>query len=272
MGLNKALVVIPTTGAEVAADAIKSVLAQTVPTDLLLVCDGEKFRKDVESMVEEFHDERITVCYLPYNTGGGGFYGHRIMAGFAHLIPHDYVLFLDQDNWFEPDHVDECIKEIERYSFDFVYSLRKVSDQNGHYVCNDDCESLGRWPAWVNEQAFLVDTSSYCYKTEFFNQVSYLWHHGWGADRRFFTILKDHFKHKNFGCTGKYTLNYRCGGNEGSVQPEFFLQGNAKMKEKYPGNYVLDWKYDPSVMKMVLIPIFENSHEETFWKLKYSNL
>jgi len=45
-----------------------------------------------------------------------------------------------------------------------------------------------------------------------------------------------------------------------------------KMKEKYPGNYVLDWKYDPSVMEMVLIPIFENSHEETFWKLKYSNL
>lgn len=45
-----------------------------------------------------------------------------------------------------------------------------------------------------------------------------------------------------------------------------------KMKEKYPGNYVLDWQYDWFVMKVVLMPIFENSHEETFWKLKYSNL
>ena len=233
MGLNKALVIIPTTGNEIVGDAIKSVLHQTVDTDLLLVCDGDKFRQDVEKIVSEFNDERITVCYLPFNTGGNGFYGHRVMAAFGHLVNHEYIFFLDQDNWFQPDHVETCLEEITKFNFDYVYSLRRICDQDGKYVCNDDCESLGRWPVWVNKDAYLIDTSSYCYKTEFFKQVSYLWHSGWGADRRFFTILKDKFNHKNFGCTSKYTLNYRCGGNEGSVQPEFFIQGNEAMRKVY---------------------------------------
>ena len=43
MGLDKALVIIPTTGNEIVSSAIKSVLHQTVETDLLLVCDGDKF-------------------------------------------------------------------------------------------------------------------------------------------------------------------------------------------------------------------------------------
>lgn len=233
MSENKAVVIIPTTGAEVVDKAIKSVLHQTVETDLLLVCDGDKFREDVERIVSEFNNPRIKTCYLPYNTGGGGFYGHKIMAAFGHLIPQEYVLFLDQDNWFELNHVETCIKELTEFKFDYVYSLRKICNEEGEYICDDNCESLGRWPVWVNKEAFLVDTSSYCYKTEFFRQVGYLWDHGWGADRRFFTILKEKFQHKNFGCTGKYTLNYRCGGNEGSVQPEFFIQGNAQMKQLY---------------------------------------
>lgn len=237
MGLKNALVIIPTTGDEIVSTAIKSVLHQTVETDLLLVCDGEKFKDNVETIVSEFHDERINVCYLPYNTGGGGFYGHRIMAAFAHLIPHNHVLFLDQDNWYESNHVETCIKELTEYKFDYVYSLRRICNVDGEYVCDDNCESLGRWPVWVNKEAFLVDTSSFCYKTDFFRQVSHIWDYGWGADRRFFTILKENYKHKNFGCTGKYTLNYRCGGNEGSVQPEFFIQGNAQMKQLYGDKY-----------------------------------
>ena len=28
-------------------------------------------------------------------------------------------------------------------------------------------------------------------------------------------ILKDHIKHDNYACSGKYTLNYRLGGNDG---------------------------------------------------------
>jgi hypothetical protein len=148
-------------------------------------------------------------------------------------------LFLDQDNWFEKDHVETLVNECEKYNFDWSYSLRKIYSKDKEYLCEDNCESLGRWPVWVNPDAYLIDSSSYCFKKDFFRQVCHLWDHGWGADRRFYTILKDHIKHNNYGCTGSHTLAYRLGGNEGSVNHEFFDEGNMKALKAYNGK--LPW-------------------------------
>lgn len=43
----------------------------------------------------------------------------------------------------------------------------------------------------------------------------------------------------------------------------------GKFKNEYPGNYVLEWKFSPHTLKFEIYPIFENSKEETMWKLKY---
>ena len=244
MGLS-ILVITPTTGSPELVDAIKSVHNQTNKiVEHLLVVDGVRFSERVDKTL---HDAEITTngrlrrLDLPFNTGSGGFYGHRIMAGFGHLINHDYVLFLDQDNWFEPDHVDSLISIIENKKLDWAYSLRQIFDKYKNYLTPDNCESLGKWPAWVDENAYLIDTSSYCFKTSFYRQVCHLWDYGWGGDRRFYTILKDHIKHTNYGCTGDHSLNYRLGGNEGSVTEEFFEQGNKLMYEKYKGKENLPW-------------------------------
>ena len=236
MGLS-ILVVTPTIGSPELSDAIHSVLNQTnKEVEHLLVVDGIQFSSKVD---EVLNDARIITggkvkrLDLPFNTGGGGFYGHRIMAGFGHLINHDYVLFLDQDNWFEPDHVDSLLNTIETKKLDWAYSLRQIFDKDKNYNTVDNCESLGRWPAWVNKDAYLIDTSSYCFKTSFYRQVCHIWDFGWGGDRRFYTILKDHIKHDNYACSGRHTLNYRLGGNEGSVTKEFFDQGNKVMLDKY---------------------------------------
>lgn len=236
--MNKALVITPTTGAPELVDAITSVINQTVEVDHLIVCDGNKFKEKVEHIVDKVIEHpRVTACYLPFNTGSNGFYGHRIMAAFGHLVNHDVLLFLDQDNWFEPNHVESMVNEINQFNLDWTYSLRKIYDKEKNYLCEDNCESLGRWPVWVNDQAHLIDSSSYCFKTSFFRQVSHIWDHGWGADRRFYTILKDHLKHQNYTCTGKHTLCYRLGGNEGSVTGDFFVQGNQHTRDKYNGAY-----------------------------------
>ena len=236
MGLS-ILVVTPTIGSPELSDAIHSVLNQTnKEVEHLLVVDGVQFSSRVD---EVLNDARIITggkvkrLDLPFNTGGGGFYGHRIMAGIGHLINHDYVLFLDQDNWFEPDHVDSLLNTIETKKLDWAYSLRQIFDKDKNYTTVDNCESLGRWPAWVNEDAYLIDTSSYCFKTSFYRQVCHIWDFGWGGDRRFYTILKDHIKHDNYACSGRHTLNYSLGGNEGSVTKEFFDQGNKVMLDKY---------------------------------------
>ena len=240
MGLS-ILVITPTTGSPELADAVHSVLRQAGrDVEHLLVVDGVQFSSKVDEVLHNagiITGGKVKRIDLPFNTGGGGFYGHRIMAGFGHLINHDYVLFLDQDNWFEPDHVDTLINIIESKKLDWAYSLRQIFDKDKNYVTADNCESLGRWPAWVNKDAYLIDTSSYCFRTDFYRQVCHLWDYGWGGDRRFYTILKDHIKHDNYACTGKYTLNYRLGGNDGSVQAGFFFEGNRKYAEIYSDKY-----------------------------------
>ena len=244
MGLS-ILVITPTTGSPELADAVYSVLNQTnKEVENLLVVDGVKFSSRVD---EVLNDARITTggkvkrIDLPFNTGGGGFYGHRIMGGFGHLIDHDYVLFLDQDNWYAPDHVESLINNIGNKNLDWAYSLRRIFDKDKNYITDDNCESLGRWPAWVDENAYLIDTSSYCFKTSFYRQVCHIWDYGWGGDRRFYSILKDHIKHSNYGCTGNHSLNYRLGGNEGSVTKEFFDQGNKVMYDKYKKREDFPW-------------------------------
>ena len=53
--------------------------------------------------------------------------------------------------------------------------------------------------------------------------------------------LKDHIKHTNYGCTGDHSLNYRLGGNEGSVTKEFFDHGNKVMYDKYKKRENFPW-------------------------------
>lgn len=241
--MKSVLVITPTTGAPELLDAVRSVIGQTYKNvEHLIVVDGAKFTQQTDKTLKDniiTSGGRVNRIDLPYNTGGGGFYGHRVMAAFSHLVNHDYILFLDQDNWFEKDHVETLVNECEKYKFDWAYSLRKIYSKDKEYLCEDNCESLGRWPVWVNKDAFLIDSSSYCFKREFLQEVGHLWHHGWGADRRFYTIVKEHIKHNNYGCTGKHTLAYRLGGNEGSVNKEFFDDGNKKALETY--NNKLPW-------------------------------
>ena len=169
--MSDILVITPTTGADVLMDAIRSVQNQTVHVDHLVVCDGEKFRDQTNQVIE---GTDVQVCYLPFNTGGGGFYGHRIMAGFSHLVNHDYILFLDQDNTFAPDHVESLVDIIKRFKYDWAHSLRTINDKDGNFICEDNCESLGRWPVWVKSDQYLIDTSSYCFTKPFLRMVGHI--------------------------------------------------------------------------------------------------
>ena len=247
MGLN-AVVITPTTGSDELYDALVSVHNQTYnDVEHLIVVDGEQFKENTNKVLNKFYDKyghsKVKKIVLPYNTGGNGFYGHRVMAGFSHLVNHDYILFLDQDNFYKEDHVESLVNEIDKYKFEWAYSLRTIVDKEMKHICEDNCESLGRWSAWVDSNAFLIDTSSYCFTRQFIRTYGHIWDHGWGADRRFYTIIKDHIKHNNYGCTGKHTLNYRLGGNDGSVQSEFFVEGNKHATARYGDQF--PWSNQP---------------------------
>ena len=51
---------------------------------------------------------------LPYSTGKDRFNGHRIYGAGTYLSKGDFLIFLDDDNSLEPNHVEECVKTIQR--------------------------------------------------------------------------------------------------------------------------------------------------------------
>lgn len=233
---EKAIVITPTTGAKELTDAIVSVQNQTYKTHHLLVVDGLQFLGPVNEVLRktEYDPETLSICSIPFNTGKDGYYGHRILAAFPHLLNHDYILFLDQDNYYDNTHVDNMVSDLEYNGYDFVYSLRKIMSKEGEYLLNDDCESLGIWPIYGNHKnGYLIDTSAYCFKNQFIRMVAHLWDHGWGGDRRFYKIITQHLQNKNHGTTGNYTLNYRLGGNDGSVNEQFFKNGLESVRKAY---------------------------------------
>ncbi len=233
--MSTATIVIAATGSDELAKAVDSALLQTQPnTQVWVVIDGPQFTDAVNTVIAPYRNY-VKILQLPENTGANGFYGHRIYAAASHLINTDYVLYLDQDNWFDIDHVATQVAAIESNGWQWGHSLRKIVDKNGTHLCLDDCESLGRWPIYLSNDHHLVDTSSFCIKREVIVQIGSVWHWGWGGDRRFLSAISQHFP--QWGTTGKYTLNYRLDGNPNSVNKEFFDNGNRIMYERYNGNY-----------------------------------
>ena len=228
-----ATVIIPTTGASEVYEAIRSVLDQTYNTICYVVCDGEMFTEATRAITEKFHKhfnaKNLKVALLPINTGSDQFNGHRIYASFPNLVNTEYLLFLDQDNWFTSDHVKKAVDLISQNNLDWCYALRNIMTKDGHFICQDDCESLGKWEAYVGSN--LIDTNCFILKTEIARRIAHIWYGKYCQDRIFSKGMMHHFP--NFNCTGHYSVNYRLGSTPRSVKQEFFERGNIVMRAKY---------------------------------------
>jgi glycosyltransferase involved in cell wall biosynthesis len=230
-----ATVIIPTTGASTLGDAIESVLKQSYKdTICYVVVDGEQALEKAIEIKCKFDDDRLVMATLPINVGAKGFYGHRVYAAFTHLVNSEYVLYLDQDNWFYDKHVEYCVETIERRGLDWAYSLRQIHDRDGTLITLDNCESLGKWPVFSGDYNH-IDTNCYCLKTKTAIQLAQVWHGGWGQDRVFLQAISKYFP--KFDCSNEYSVHYRLDGNKGSVQKEFFEHGNEVMFNRYNGVY-----------------------------------
>ena len=224
---ERIMVITPTTGKDTVNQAMESVALQTIPTEHLIVEDGKLTNMHI------FENEMRKKITLPENVGGGGWYGHRVYAAMPLMVNADYILFLDEDNWFEPNHVETIIAKIKSKDLMWSYSLRKICNEAGEYICDDDCESLGRWPTFYDHTLNFVDTNCYCFKREYLVSVAHHFYGQWGADRPFYKAAST--KLPSFGCTGEATVNYRA--------PErlikMFEEGNALMKKSY---VTLPWR------------------------------
>lgn len=231
--MKNVTVITPTIGTRFLQKCIESVDSQTYENvSHLVVCDGYEYKEKVWPLVADY--ARTKFMLTPENTGAGGYNGHRIYGAVPYLVNSDYVCFLDEDNWIDPEHIESLVKVAE--TNDWAYSLRKIIDQEGNYVCNDDCESLGKWKSVLNDN--FVDVGCYFLPTSIAIQLSPIWYRRARhpdeqpeVDRLMMQmLLKYEF---SYDTNGKYTLNYRTGNRSDSVKSEFFLMGNKRMEQQY---------------------------------------
>ena len=226
----KVAVVIPTIGAQHLEQCIDSVLNQT-HKDIVIYLFKDGLDVKIPSFVNNIPN--IKQIRLDENVGKG-WYGHRVYAACSFLVNADVICYLDEDNFYEPEHIQTLVETISKGN-SWAYSLRNIVDKNGEFSCTDDCESLGKWPVYFNNQIFHIDTSCFAVRRDVAVQIGHAWYGQWGADRQFFGAIKKHYP--KFDCTNTYTVNYRLDGNENSVTKDFFELGNKETRAKYGDKY-----------------------------------
>ena len=232
----KVAVVTPTIGSDTLKKCIESVQNQTYENlTHYIFYDGEEYLDKINNQVFWNSEKKPIKKIILEENIGKGWYGHRVYAACSFLVNADVICYLDEDNWYDEDHVESLVKTLEDNECDWAYSLRKIYNKEGDFLFEDNCESLGKWPVYFDDSVHHIDTSSFAVRTEIATKVGHSWYAQWGADRQFFYNLKMFFK--DFRCSGKHSLCYRLDGNPNSVSEEFFLKGNELNSKKYNNNF-----------------------------------
>jgi hypothetical protein len=165
-----AAVVIPTTLRPTLARALQSVFAQDFAgrVQILIGIDQPPEETDPLGDLGGSRPARmaITIASLPYSTSArhGGlypnFYGGALRSILTLAANSRLVAYLDDDNWWAPDHLSGLVAAIEGH--DWAWSQRIFADPvTGETIALDDWESVGPG-AGVYAEGFggFVDPSS----------------------------------------------------------------------------------------------------------------
>jgi hypothetical protein len=105
--------------------------------------------------------------------GGNGWAGQRWLSAAPHLITEDVTFFCNDDDWYEENHVQTIMEKIEE-GYDWAYSFRKVHDEEGNFICEDNCEALGESAdTWNIPGHRFVDWCMWGMKTQLLKQIMY---------------------------------------------------------------------------------------------------
>ena len=245
----KVSVITATTGNARLADCIESVRNQTYKNiEHVVVVDGRSRWESVSEILDalEFpNGSNEHVIVLPHPTGLNRFNGHRIYGGCSFLASGDYIAWLDDDNEFTPNHIESLVRITEEKNLDWAYSLRQIVDSEGKFICNDDCENLGKYKSVINDH--FVDVSCFFVRRELAVNIAPVWYRQarppqgvMEVDRALTAVLMHEQNKLKFDTNNDYTVKYRVGSTGISVQADFFINGNAEMLKRYAGK--LPWK------------------------------
>lgn len=239
MGDVRVTVVTATIGHPLLARALRSVVAQTYgAVEHVLVVDGPQFEDDVRDALEDCSDltTKPSLLVLPKRTGRDGWCSHRIYAAVPFLVDSDYVCFLDQDNWFDPGHIESLVAAMGRTTCGAAHALRSIYDQSAAFVCHDDCQSLGLFEGSYDRPAERhIDTNCWLLATTLARRLANEWLTPFTGDRVFAAKVMETCP--SLVCTGLYTVNYTAGSRWESASVDYFLHGNEVMRQRHPGGF-----------------------------------
>lgn len=140
---NKTVAVITSTiGRSSLERAILSVKNQTYPCTHYVFVDGKQFFEQARQILDKYPD--VIATYLPMNTGANGWSNSSINAIAPFLVKEDILCYLDDDNWYESNHIENSVNTLIEKQVDYVYSLRNLyNSQNNTFLCQDWAESVG---------------------------------------------------------------------------------------------------------------------------------
>ena len=205
-------VLTPSIGTPDLARAVESVGAQTInkkhSVRHVVVADGKRHLADATKYaMKGWKGEGLTprIYAIPDNTGRDKWNGHKIYAHYAQLLECDYLFLLDEDNSYDPTHIESLVPIAEKYGY--AWSLRKVYDKNGEYLGVDKGESIGLHLDGAGYA--LVDTNCWCLRAD---NILMLYHflEQWSGDRRFTRAMLDKYGSLIQAMSDTITVNYYC--------------------------------------------------------------
>ena len=222
-------VITSTRGRETIKQANESIKNQTYPATHYVFAHGKDCWQEVENNMRGI--ENVQMVYLPRANGGGGYGMAPVFAMAPFVVEEDVMFYLDDDNFYEPDHIESLVEMIEKHNLGWAYSLRNIVDNEGNFVCQDNCESLGCIPN--SHKQYLVDNSCYAVRTTVARKHSHAWHVPIVSDRSFQAELMR--AKQPVGTTGKHSVNYRLSKDgTGIMTKEKFTTNNEWMQRNCP--------------------------------------
>jgi hypothetical protein len=152
------------------------------------------------------------------------------------LVDAPLVSFLDDDNELDVSHIESLAAVLAGSEGKAVwaYSLRQIINQDGAFVVNDTCESLGALShTCLGPGDYLVDTSCYLLPRQLAVDACACWNspfRGAAAQGRLETdraLANTLLTNVPWACTRQHTLKYRVGSSPNSVQADFFVKNDT---------------------------------------------